>query len=142
MKNEYLYGIIGLLGGALLVLIFANNAVNSNNSSMMRMMGMHTQNITEQSKNEGMMQMHDSMMDDESMTMSGMVDSLKGKTGDDFDKTFTSEMIDHHQGAIDMAKLAKEKALHREIKDMADDIISAQTKEIDQMRQWQKDWSY
>ena len=141
MKTEYLYGIIGLLGGIVLTVVFANNAVNTDNQRMMGMMGMRQMN-QQQAKSEGMMQMHDSMMDDESMTMSGMVDSLQGKTGDDFDKTFISEMIDHHQGAIDMAKLAKEKALHREIKDMADDIISAQTKEIDKMRQWQKDWSY
>ena len=141
MKTEYLYALIGLLGGIVIAVVFANNAVNTNNQRMMGMMGIPQMN-QQQAKSEGMMQMHDSMMDDESMTMSGMVDSLQGKTGDDFDKTFISEMIDHHQGAIDMARLAKEKALHREIKDMADDIISAQTKEIDKMRQWQKDWSY
>ena len=141
MKTEYLYGIIGLIGGALLVLIFANNAVNSNNSSMMRMMGMH-QVSNEQSVSQGMNQMHDQMMDDESMTMDGMVDSLKGKTGDDFDKVFISEMIDHHQGAIDMAELAEKNSKHDEVKNLADDIISAQTKEIDMMRAWQESWGY
>ncbi len=141
MKTEYLYAVIGLLGGIVIAVVFANNAVNTNNQRMMGMMGMSQMN-QQQAKSEGMMQMHDSMMDDESMTMSGMVDSLKGKTGDDFDKTFISEMIDHHQGAIDMAQLARKNAGHDEIKSMAEDIISAQTKEIDQMRQWQKDWNY
>lgn len=141
MKNEYLYGLIGLMGGALLVLIFANNAVNSNNSSMMGMMGIH-QTSNQQFRSEGMNQMHDQMMGDDEMTMNGMVNGLKGKTGDDFDKTFISEMIDHHQGAIDMAKLAGKNAKHDEIKNLAKGIISAQTKEIDMMKTWQEAWGY
>lgn len=75
-----------------------------------------------------------------SMQMSA--DSLKGKTGDDFDAVFISEMIAHHQGAIDMAKLSAANAKHDEIKQLSSDIISAQEKEIGQMKQWQKDWGY
>ena len=71
--------------------------------------------------------------------MSGM---LKGKTGDDFDKAFISGMIEHHQGAIDMANLAKQSAKHAEIKQMAHDIVSAQSKEIDMMKSWQSQWGY
>lgn len=141
MKTEYLYGIIGLLGGALLVLIFANNAVNSNNGQMMKMMGMH-QVSSEQSVTQGMNQMHDQMMGDDEMTMSGMVNGLKGKTGDDFDNVFISEMIDHHQGAIDMAKLAEKNAKHDEIRNLAKDIISTQAKEVNEMKQWQSSWGY
>lgn len=141
MKTEYLYGIIGLLGGALLAILFTTNVVNSNNTQMMRMMGMHTQNFS-QAKNEGMMNMHEQMMGDEEMTMGGMVNELKGKTGDEFDKVFIEQMIPHHQGAINMAELAKTYAYHKEIKDMADDIISAQTKEIEMMRRWMQDWGY
>ncbi len=133
---------MGLIGGALFTLIFATNAVNSNNSQMMGMMGMRTQNIMREGANQGMMQMHDEMMGDSDMTMSTMVESLQGKTGDNFDKTFISEMIDHHQGAIDMAKLAQQNASHQEIKDLADDIINAQTNEINMMRQWQSAWEY
>jgi uncharacterized protein (DUF305 family) len=77
-----------------------------------------------------------------SMTMTEMSDSLKGKTGDDFDKAFITGMIEHHQGAIDMANLAKANAGHDEIKKMADDIVAAQSKEINMMRTWQKDWGY
>lgn len=74
--------------------------------------------------------------------MGEMNDTLMMKSGDDFDKAFLSEMIAHHQGAIDMAKAAKTKAKHEEIKKMADDIINAQTREIETMKQWQKDWEY
>ena len=141
MKTEYLYAVIGLLGGVLLAILFTTNVVNSNNTQMMRMMGMHTQNF-DQARNQGMSQMHEQMMGEDEMTMSGMVNELEGKTGDAFDKAFIEQMIPHHQGAIEMAKQAKTNAFHQEIKDMADDIISAQTKEINQMRQWQSSWGY
>jgi len=71
-----------------------------------------------------------------------MADMLKSKTGDDFDKTFLNEMIAHHEGAIDMANLAKTNAKHQEIKDMANSIVAAQSKEIDQMQTWQGEWGY
>jgi uncharacterized protein (DUF305 family) len=73
-------------------------------------------------------------------TMNTMMQSMHGKTGDDFDKTFMQEMIIHHQGAIEMAQAALQSAKHDEIKQMANDIIAAQTKEIDQMKGWQKQW--
>lgn len=82
------------------------------------------------------------MTKNESMTMSSMVDSLKGKTGDEFDKAFISSMIEHHQGAVDMAKLAEKSAKHTEITRMSTDIIVAQSKEIEQMKQWQAQWGY
>lgn len=73
-------------------------------------------------------------------SMSNMSNGLKGKTGTEFDKEFISEMIVHHQGAIDMANLALNNAERQEIKDLAKNIISAQNLEIDQMKQWQKNW--
>ncbi len=76
------------------------------------------------------------------MTMTEMVASLKDKKGDDFDKAFVSEMIAHHQSAVDMAKLSAANAKHDEVKQLSTEIIAAQEKEISQMRQWQMDWGY
>lgn len=85
-----------------------------------------------------------SMMSNDGMDMSGAMDDmmagLEGKTGDEFDKAFLSEMITHHQGAVDMAKAALANAKHEEIKTMANAILSAQTAEIQQMQEWQKSW--
>lgn len=67
---------------------------------------------------------------------------LEGKTGDAFDAAFIEAMIPHHQGAIDMANAALKNAKHKEIQQMAKAIISAQQKEIDTMKQWQKNWGY
>ncbi len=84
------------------------------------------------------------MMHDNGMGMDNAMDSmmagLQGKTGDEFDKTFLSEMIMHHQGAVMMAQAALQYAKHQEIKDMAQAIISAQTSEINQMQMWGKSW--
>lgn len=77
-----------------------------------------------------------------SMSMSQMADQLKDKTGDEFDKAFIEGMISHHEGAIEMARMAESQAQHKEIKSLSKEIISAQATEITQMKQWQKDWGY
>lgn len=76
------------------------------------------------------------MMDD----MDGMTEQLKNASGDDFDKKFLDLMIMHHQSAIDMSKPAATNAQHDQVKALAQNIITAQTKEIDHMRAWQKAW--
>lgn len=78
----------------------------------------------------------------DSTSMSEMTDSLRELKGDDFDKAFISHMIDHHESAVDMAKLADERAMHQEIKTLSTDIITAQQTEIDQMEAWRVDWGY
>jgi uncharacterized protein (DUF305 family) len=124
INQSILYGVIGLLLGVVL----AGYAANTNNESMMQMMGMNkAHKLMEEGKG----------MD---MSMSAMSDSLKEKSGDDFDKAFITQMITHHQGAILMAGEAKQKAKHAEIKTMADAIIAAQSSEITQMKGWYKSW--
>lgn len=129
-KEALLYSIVGLIVGGLLVGFTATLAVNNNNQNMMRMMGMDTS------------QMKDTSADHMGMSMNDMSGELNGRTGDDFDKNFLAMMIAHHQGAIDMAKLSEKNAKHQEIKDLSKDILSAQSKEIDQMQTWQTDWGY
>src|SRR6266536_2330075 len=137
-KEPLLYGIIGLLAGTLFGVLIATTAVNTGNSGMMRMMGMRT---PVQSETMDMMDMdHGSSSTHTGASMDDMTAALSGKSGDDFDKAFIADMIDHHQGAIDMATLAKQNAKHNEIKKMADDIISAQTKEITQLKSWRNSW--
>ena len=57
-----------------------------------------------------------------------------------FDKAFIDAMVPHHQGAIAMAKVELAKGTQPALRNMAEDIISAQRKEIDQMKQWRKTW--
>ena len=88
----------------------------------------------------------DAMVDHSSMGMESdmemMTAELKDKMGDEFDKAFLTSMIEHHQSAIDMSRPAATNASHQEIKDLARAIITAQTKEVADMKQWQKDWGY
>ena len=56
------------------------------------------------------------------------------------ERAFLVDMVGHHSMAVDMAEMAKEKATHQELKDMADDVIRAQTAEIDRMRNWLTKW--
>ncbi len=54
-------------------------------------------------------------------------------TVQDVDQAFAAAMIEHHQGAVQMAKLALGRAQHSEIKELAKSIIDAQQREIDVM---------
>jgi len=56
------------------------------------------------------------------------------------DQAFIDMMVPHHQSAVEMAKLAKERAQHPELKGLADRIIAAQDKEIGQMKAWRTEW--
>lgn len=76
------------------------------------------------------------------MSMAEMSEQLEDLSGDDFDKAFIEMMIVHHQGAIDMAELSPGRAKHDEVKKLSEEIISAQQKEIADMKQWQTEWGY
>lgn len=54
--------------------------------------------------------------------------------GEYSDERFLDMMAAHHQMAIDMANVAKAKAEHAEIRQMAADILASQSAEIDSMR--------
>jgi len=80
---------------------------------------------------------------------SGMMHGgMMGNTGDisslenakPFDKEFIEQMIPHHQMAVMMAQMLKNSTNRPEMKQLADDIIKAQSSEIEQMRSWYQEW--
>lgn len=73
--------------------------------------------------------------------MREMMQNLDGKSGDDFDRAFVSDMIVHHQGAVKMAEAALKSSKNPELLGLARSIIKAQAEEIDLMKGWQKAWS-
>ncbi|MDQ5932276.1 MAG: DUF305 domain-containing protein [Candidatus Saccharimonadales bacterium] len=75
------------------------------------------------------------------ITMNHMTEMLDELKGDKFDAAFVSFMIDHHQSAVDMARLSESRAKRDEIKNLSREIITTQKKEITQMKQWQTDWN-
>ncbi|MFD0316297.1 DUF305 domain-containing protein [Streptomyces flavalbus] len=67
------------------------------------------------------------MMDTEDM------DGLMDASGKDFDTMFLTMMVEHHEGAVDMANIEKDKGQYGPAKRLADDVITAQTAEIEEM---------
>ncbi len=63
-----------------------------------------------------------------------------GETAAAFDQRFIDMMVPHHQGAVEMARIAQDRAQHQEIRALADDIVRSQATEIDQMKAWRKAW--
>jgi uncharacterized protein (DUF305 family) len=109
MNKEIFYGIIGLLVGIFITIVVASNAVNNNNTSIMRMMGF------------------------------GNMQGFNQKS-EALDAHFIEQMIPHHEDAITMAKIAQTKAKKQEIKQLANNIIDSQSKEINKMKMWYRDW--
>lgn len=113
-KDPLLYGVIGVLIGAVIVWFLATNAINTNQYGMMQMMGIRSNNTnTPQQFRTGM---------------------------STIDRHFIEQMIPHHQDAITMSQLALTKAQKSEVKLLAQNIIDSQSKEIEQMKAWYKQW--
>lgn len=58
----------------------------------------------------------------------------------EIDYLFIDMMVPHHQGAVEMAKIALERSQRPEIQDMANAIITGQEAEITQMKNWKMAW--
>jgi uncharacterized protein (DUF305 family) len=71
------------------------------------------------------------------MSMMGTMAALPGPR---LEATFLSMMVPHHQSAVDMARLAQDRAARQELKDLARSIETSQSQEIEQMNAWLAAW--
>jgi uncharacterized protein (DUF305 family) len=67
--------------------------------------------------------------------MAGMGHSRTALTGDQ-DRDFAAMMIEHHQGAIDMARQQLGRGRDPELRALAAKVIADQQREIGQMQGW------
>lgn len=67
------------------------------------------------------------------MSEGGMAD-LGTASGAEFDQMFLSMMIEHHEGAIEMARTEQSEGEYPDAVEMAEDIETAQTEEIQTMQ--------
>ncbi|MFE1836597.1 DUF305 domain-containing protein [Streptomyces sviceus] len=71
--------------------------------------------------------------------MAGMMDSadmekLGKASGKDFDSMFLTMMVEHHEGAVEMATTEKAKGAYEAATAMAGDIVTTQNAEISEMK--------
>ena len=91
-----------------------------------------------------------SQMDDEGVEKGDLGMAMHGKGMSDdmsmlenakpFDRQFIDMMIPHHQDAIRMARMELDKGKSAETKKLAQAIIDAQAREIDDMNTWRVSW--
>ncbi len=72
------------------------------------------------------------------MDMTGEVDGLRDT--DPFDRLFIDAMIRHHEQAVEVAQIVLEQTERQEIRGLAEDIVEAQTREMEQLREWRAAW--
>lgn len=72
------------------------------------------------------------------MDMTAEVDALGD--AEPFDRFFIDAMIRHHEQAVAAAEIVLAESDRDEIRELANGIIEAQTREIEQLREWRDEW--
>jgi uncharacterized protein (DUF305 family) len=122
----------------------ANNIIDSQGKEINQMKDWYKTWFSKEVPQDNQVMNQHGMMGTSNSTHMGMMGDASDMTNleksTDFDRAFVEEMIPHHQMAVMMASMLKNGTERPEMKKLTDDIIAAQTKEIDQMRQWLKNW--
>ncbi len=107
-----------------------NENKNSNKNETNMSQATHTDNMDMKKMDHEMMQ-----------SMNGMMAKMNDmKMTGDFDLDFANMMILHHQAAIDISEVEITKGSDNQIKTMAQNIITAQKAEIEQLQQFVKNY--
>lgn len=102
-------------------------------------LGCSTPTANNDSKTGNVLEVDHSKMDHSNMDH-GTQQSSPGAADAPLDLQFIDTMTVHHQGAVEMAKLAETRAGDPELKKFATAIISDQEREIAEMTRWRRDW--
>lgn len=127
---------IAMLIGAVVIGLVVGYAFGNSGASVNDLDG-----VAQHRMPDGSMMMNNHANSGMEDAMHDMTGALAGKTGDAFDQEFLTQMIVHHEGAVDMAEMVLKQSNKPELKALAQEIITAQTKEINMMRGWQSTWS-
>jgi uncharacterized protein (DUF305 family) len=126
-----------LVGGSLGPSLWPTAFWSSQSSAMMGLGMMNGGMMNGGMMNGGMMrgQMGPGMMNGGMMGQGPIVDQNAP-----FDERFLDQMIVHHQGAVMSAQMMVADSARSELRDLAQRIITAQQREIDQMQAWRQEW--
>lgn len=80
-----------------------------------------------------------SMMDGNQMSAM-QAETAQLETVEEFDQAFIAAMIPHHQSAVEMAEKVITSGSNADVRQLAQNIITAQNDEIAQMEKWSMDW--
>ena len=79
-------------------------------------------------------------MDTDMAAMNDRMVAALGPADSSYDDRFIDLMIPHHQGAVAMARDARTKAVHPELRAFADSVVAMQEREIRQLEEWRRAW--
>lgn len=133
MKTLFLLATLGLTAAGLMGCGQpGSNANSTNHNSMMK-------NSNSSMNMNGMN--HNSMPMNSNMSMDhSEMKSSPNAASQPYDLQFIDTMTAHHQGAVEMAKMALTKSQNTKLKTFAQKIIDDQNKEIAQMQGWRDKW--
>lgn len=80
------------------------------------------------------------MMSSGGMHMGGQEDMTALESATDFDKAFIEAMIPHHQLALMMVRMLEAGTSRPEMLQLAKNITTSQSREIEQMQDWYRAW--
>ncbi|MDF5725706.1 MAG: DUF305 domain-containing protein [Rhizonema sp. PD37] len=121
------------------LLTFSLVAIASLSSGMLTACSTASQNETQAQNTTAVNTSDNKQMNHEGGMNHSMAMDL-GPADANYDLRFIDAMTPHHQGAVEMAKVALQKSQRPQIKKLANDIIKDQNKEIAQMKQWRQAW--
>ena len=94
---------------------------------------------------EDMQAMMENMGETQKAFMQGMLEThgpmMQGMMAEDPDVAFACGMIPHHQAAINMAEVELQRGDAGPMKEMAQKVIDAQKREIEELTQWLEEQS-
>ncbi|MGI8952226.1 MAG: DUF305 domain-containing protein [Chitinophagaceae bacterium] len=122
-------------------LSFMQSCSNGNNNTTKNDTA-NTTSTSSMSDSNNNMKMDSGMKMNSNQSNNGLMDAMNNmmanmnamKMTGDFDKDFATMMIEHHQGAIDMAKIELAQGSDEKMKSMAQNIITKQTDEQNKLR--------
>lgn len=113
-------------------------------AGVMAMSGSHESDVGMTAMNHGTGDMADSTgaaMEGHSMGGDTAAhDAGLGGAGVPFDRAFIDGMVPHHEDAVVMAEVVRDRSSRPEIKELAAAIITAQEDEIARMKAWRQQW--
>lgn len=140
MKTGVFFGLIVIVALVAFGAACTQTATNGNTAMNHNSMMMNSNSMSMNGMNHNGMMNGNQAMNHNSMMNHSEMKSSPNAASAPYDLQFIDTMTMHHQGAIEMAKMAIAKTQNQELKAFAQKIISDQNREISEMKSWREKW--